>query len=98
MADETYVDPDDANEAGLRVVDDGGCLRLTFLCFNGTPMSANITVPKQSSVAGIKKFFLTLQENEDIYVALMKEHLDAYQIPQKKKPASPSLRNKVRAK
>jgi hypothetical protein len=91
MSTARYEDSNEANAAGLDVTDDGqGCFELSLLSFEGVPLHCTITVPKRTSVRAVQRFFRTLQENEDIYIALLKDHIAENPLPVSP-PVSPPL-------
>jgi hypothetical protein len=102
MSTVRYEDSDAANAAGLDVTDNGqGCFELSLLSFEGVPLHCTITVPKGTAVRAVQKFFRTLQENEDIYVAILKDHLAENPLPvlpapKKKVTGTGTLRKQLR--
>ena len=75
MTDDTLIDPDPVNDAGIRVREDGGCYIISFLAFEGGPMSVQMKIPKRGAVTSLRRYFRTLQETEDVYVALLQDYM-----------------------
>jgi hypothetical protein len=67
---------DDENLAGVAVRDDDGAtFTIDLLAFEKMPLRVTITMPKNLSAKAIRKAIVTLAENEDVYIALVRDYL-----------------------
>jgi hypothetical protein len=89
MPDDSYTDI--ANAKILDITEDGQCLRLELLTFDGTPVHATVTVPKGAARKGLESFFAMLVQHSDVYVNLLDSYHAEHGTPKKGRP-KPTIR------
>ena len=75
MVDDIRIDPDPANDAGIRVREEGGCYIVSVLSFTGGPIAVRFDIPKRNAVQELHRYIRTLLETEDVYAALLADHI-----------------------
>jgi hypothetical protein len=79
MTDDIRIDPDPINDAGIRVREEGGCFIMSVLSFAGGPIGVRFDIPKRNAVKELHRYIRTLIETEDVYAALLADHIAEHQ-------------------
>jgi len=74
---------EEENDAGVIVRDDDGAtFTVDFLSFENCPIKVAVTMPKTMSEKAIRKAIITLAENVDVYVDLIRQYNESRNLRQ----------------